>query len=58
MKKNVDKGVFPRRRCIFVTDEIWRAVGEAAKSKDRTAASWIREAIKKALSSRMYVKAF
>ncbi len=34
-----------RRRCVFVTDEMWRAVAAAAKREDRSVASWIRQAI-------------
>ena len=47
--KSISPYAAKRRRCIFVDDAMWRAVSESAKRKDRTAASWVRQAIRAAL---------
>jgi predicted transcriptional regulator len=37
------------RRCVVVDDATWKAVAAAAKSVDRSASNWIRQALESAL---------
>lgn len=37
-----------KRRSIFIDDELWGEVAEAAKADDRSMSAWIRKVLKNA----------